>query len=86
MIVRVCVCVCVCVCMRVCVRACVRACVCVQINISQLVADPGFPRGLQNLLFCKIFAESYMKIKEFLPREGNASLADLLLPVVSFFS
>ena len=43
------------------------------------VANPGFPGGnprggCANLLFGQIFAENCMKMKEFGPREGRASL------------
>ena len=46
------------------------------------MADPGFPRGAANsrgrcanLLFAKNFAETCMKMKEFGPKGGRASLA-----------
>ena len=36
------------------------------------LADPGFPRRGKNLLFGKVFAENWMKIKEIGPRGGEA--------------
>ena len=50
------------------------------------VADPGFPRGGgANLLFGHNCPENCMKMKEFGPRGGGASLAPPLdLPMVYF--
>ena len=61
---------------------------------DKAVADPGFPRGRSansrrgcfNLLFCKIFAKNWMKMKGFEPRgKGRVSGAPLGSATAKYF-